>query len=259
MLSLYNTKPFYYFTTCAENLKQEKVTQKVWNAKEKRKIECYYLKLNVINDYNDDMDHVDISDHLQGSYRFTHWLRNFKWNWSIFFWGMEQAMINSYVLYRKYMILHNYKERIVSHHDFQEQIALAQLFPKKHWPKYIQRKKVEILNDIIEKPQTVRNNAITDKSLASSGYLNMRLNVNCNHLPTPCIKKESICQLHRWALGRKYKSKILHCKTCSVSLCDFCYEPFHKIENLVNKKDELKSILLEKSSTCSIISELINK
>lgn len=121
------------------------------------------------------------------------------------------------------------------------------------------KKKVEILNDVIEKPQTVRNDTITDKSLGSSGYLNMRLNVNCNHLPTPCIKKESTCQLHRWALGRKYKSKILHCKTYSVSLCDFCHEPFHKIEHLVNKKDELKSTLLEKSSTFSIISELTNK
>ena len=50
MLSLYDTKPFYYFTTCAKNLKWEKVTRKVWNAKKKRKIECFYLKLNVIND-----------------------------------------------------------------------------------------------------------------------------------------------------------------------------------------------------------------
>ena len=105
----------------------------------------------------------------------------------------------------------------------------------------------------------IRNVLVTNMSLTPTGYLQNRLNKNLNHLPVPCTKPEPICQIHRWAIGRKYKSKIMFCKSCNVSLCDYCYEPFHVIPDLVEKKDVLKKLLIKKSSVCSIVSELLSK
>ena len=38
-----------------------------------------FLQLNIIDDYTMGIGHVDISDQLQGSYWFDHWLQHFKW------------------------------------------------------------------------------------------------------------------------------------------------------------------------------------
>ena len=72
MVSIYNTKPFYNFSTCAKEIKWKPVRCKIWNQEKNQNVQYSYLKLNLINDYNCDMDHVDIADHLRGSYRLTY-------------------------------------------------------------------------------------------------------------------------------------------------------------------------------------------
>ena len=57
------------------------------------------LRLNVNDDYNYGMGGADIADQIRGSYRFNHWLHNFKWWHSIFWWGVQVLMVNSYKCY----------------------------------------------------------------------------------------------------------------------------------------------------------------
>ena len=43
-----------------------------------------FLRLNVNNDYNYGVSGAGIGDQLRESYRFDHWMRNFKWWHSVF-------------------------------------------------------------------------------------------------------------------------------------------------------------------------------
>ena len=55
-----------------------------------------FLRINVNDDYNYGMDGADIVEHIRGSYRFDHWLRNYKWWHVIFWWGFQVLMVNAY-------------------------------------------------------------------------------------------------------------------------------------------------------------------
>ena len=68
------------------------------------------------------MGGANISDQIHGSYRFDHWLRNFKWWHSIFWWGVQVLMVNSYKCY-----CDNHKgiqETPMNHYEYQKMIAL---------------------------------------------------------------------------------------------------------------------------------------
>jgi hypothetical protein len=58
-----------------------------------------FLRLNVNDNYNGEMNDVDISDHLRTIYEFNHWLRNKKWWWAIFLYAMEVLLTNAYLVY----------------------------------------------------------------------------------------------------------------------------------------------------------------
>ena len=53
------------------------------------------LRLKVNNDYNYGMGGADIADQIRGSYRFDHWLRNYKWWHAIFWWVFQVLMVNA--------------------------------------------------------------------------------------------------------------------------------------------------------------------
>ena len=55
--------------------------------------------MNTINDYNNTMGHVDISDQPRNTHWFDHWLRNHKWWWSLLFWALGAMLVNAYVIY----------------------------------------------------------------------------------------------------------------------------------------------------------------
>ena len=79
------------------------------------------LRLNVNGDYDYGMGVADIAYQICGSYRFDHWLRNFKWWHSIFCWGVQVLIVNFYKCYCKY---HNsINETPMNHYKYKNMIA----------------------------------------------------------------------------------------------------------------------------------------
>ncbi len=58
-----------------------------------------YLRLNVIEDFNNHMNLTDIADQLQGNYQSNRWMRQRKWWWAFFIWAIGVASVNAYCIY----------------------------------------------------------------------------------------------------------------------------------------------------------------
>ena len=97
--SVYDTKPVHMLSTVSECVEWTVMRKKVWSEKEKRKAFVEFLRLNMIDDYNHHMNSVDIADQLRGVYRPDHWMRNRKWWWAIWLWGLGVARANAYKIY----------------------------------------------------------------------------------------------------------------------------------------------------------------
>ena len=73
--------------------------RKVWSAVHREIREIGYLLTNFIDNYNNHMNGADIADQLRNQYRPDHWMRNRKWWWSFFIWGIGVASVNAYKMY----------------------------------------------------------------------------------------------------------------------------------------------------------------
>ena len=73
-LSYYYSKPFYMMSNSTDCIKWIKKQRKVWRKDEQRSVQICYHRLNIIDDYNHNMNNVDIADQVRGSYRFDHWM-----------------------------------------------------------------------------------------------------------------------------------------------------------------------------------------
>ena len=87
------------------------------------------------------MGTADIADQLQNYYRFDHWMRKWKWLWSLFFWAFGVLFVNAYVCYWHYTI--SIGRCPMSHYDFHKSIALAWLDPKVYWPNQMVKRAAE--------------------------------------------------------------------------------------------------------------------
>ena len=57
----------------------------IYNKEQGKSEKIDFLRLNVNDDYNYGMGHVDLADQLQLVYKVNVWLRNYKW-WHAIFW-----------------------------------------------------------------------------------------------------------------------------------------------------------------------------
>ena len=74
---------------CVEWIVKEK---EVWSKGMQKKALMKYLWLNVIDDYNNNMNSMDITDQLRGSHWPDRWMRQHKWWWAFFIWSCLQNL-----------------------------------------------------------------------------------------------------------------------------------------------------------------------
>jgi hypothetical protein len=96
---VYNTKPVHILSTAADCVEWIVKEKKVWSDRLQKKALMKYLWLNVIDDYNNNMNLTDIADQLRGSYRPDRWMRQCKWWWAFFIWAIGVAGVNAYKIY----------------------------------------------------------------------------------------------------------------------------------------------------------------
>ncbi|KAK3283967.1 hypothetical protein CYMTET_8357 [Cymbomonas tetramitiformis] len=101
--------------------------RKVWDASAQSLKEIDFERLNIANDYNHNMNGVDIADQLRDHYRFDGpWMRQRKWWWALFLWGLGVAVVNAYLLYRRQCELRKVpKCKQLSHLEFNSALAEA--------------------------------------------------------------------------------------------------------------------------------------
>ena len=75
-VSVYDTKPVHLLTMVSDCVEWSVKRKKVWSEKEKKKTFVEFLRLNMIDDYNHNMNSVDVADQLRDVYRPDHWMRN---------------------------------------------------------------------------------------------------------------------------------------------------------------------------------------
>ena len=137
-VSVYDTKPVHFLSTVCECIEWVLKAKDVWNEAKQRMEKLEFLRLNVNDDYNKDMNAVDIADQLRGNYRFDYWLRNFKWWWAILLWGVGVLMVNPYVMYSAVMDAAGVPNRNrLSHYQFR--LAVARVWIDLHGDEVIRR------------------------------------------------------------------------------------------------------------------------
>ena len=70
--SVYDTKPVHMMSTVAEMVEWIEKKRSVCSAEAGTKVSISYLRLNLIDDYNNNMNNIDLADQLRNCYQFNH-------------------------------------------------------------------------------------------------------------------------------------------------------------------------------------------
>ena len=101
---------------------------------------------------------------------------------------------------------------------------------------------------------------VTQIKDGSSMFHTKRLNPSLPHLPLPIALGGLTCALCRWATGKKSRAQLSHCEGCNITLCVWCYKPFHTVKNLESKKARLcQEILDHKTPTTQPLLSMRNR
>ena len=137
------------------------------------------------------MGGADITGKIHGLYYFDHWLQRYKWWHSIFWWGVQVLMVNSYQCYRRYHKTEGLEP--MTHYDYQTKIACAWLdrsYFDKDKKRIPQSKSTSTLtnNNTNNTGNTERRCRISERSLHPlTKSLKHRLNPALTHWPaTSC-------------------------------------------------------------------------
>ena len=94
--SVYDTKPVHFLSMSCGSIKWIVKTRDIYCVDTQKFETIQFLRLNVNNDYNAGMGHVDVSNQLRKYYQMDRWLRSQKWWWEIYLWGMGVVIVNAY-------------------------------------------------------------------------------------------------------------------------------------------------------------------
>ena len=240
--SVYDTKPVHFLSMICDSIKWIVKEKSVFNVETGKMETLRFLRLNYINDYNYGMGHVDVSDQLRNNYRFDHWLRNTKWWWSIFYWGLGVMLVNAYVVYTAFLKEQGVLQKnMLTHYNFRKAVALAWISPEEYYQASKNTNATTPPAPSSNKKKLKRTEFFTDHSVAAAGKLTVtRMNTYLQHLPVPPNSERSRCGMHRW-LGIDMQKDVMTCKSCNVNLCLRCYEGFHTIVDLPGMKAQPKA------------------
>ena len=216
--SVYDTKPVHYLSMSCEELKWQVNTKAVFNVNTGKMEQLRFLRMNHIHEYNGTMGNEDVAEQLRGSYHLDLHVNNRKWWWSIMYWALGVILTNAYIVYR---LVHNeegtLKSEILSHHDFNKEVAFAWISYKEYKKEKEENKNrrgnkrkrssitaaSSITNSIQEKDFPTYNDTnlrMTDNALdPKKGIMRCRLVTTYSHLPEMARGFRPKCQLHRWS------------------------------------------------------------
>jgi ribosomal protein L37AE/L43A len=263
--SVYDQKGVHFLSTCVQRILWIEKFREVFDKTTQRMRMGKFLRLAINDDYNNNMNNVDIADQLRGSYRPDRWMRKQKWWWSMFFWGHGTLMVNAYIAYKRFMEIKGLKP--MSHYDFRKMIVLAKICPTLHGAKKQQGSIASQRGDQRSAASSSkgRSKRATETAAAStraakqqkmetstyashgrvendnSDFNMIRLERSLHHLPEPVDneKRGKCCALCRYATGKKLRANILRCGDCKTILCSFCYKPFHTLPSISAAKNKL--------------------
>ncbi len=131
--SCYDQKPFYMLS--------HSISEITWVEREKRAyshllnmvVAFKFLHFNLSDDYNFEMNDNDVADQLRLVYQLMRFQRNMKWWWALWLWGIEDSVVNLYMMYQHY---HEFCELEMKydHYSFQEACGYAYIDPTSMWP-----------------------------------------------------------------------------------------------------------------------------
>ena len=127
------------------------------------------------------MNSGDRAVHLRTNYSVGQGLRQRKWWWSIFLWGLDVAILNAYLIYKAWYKMHGIKP--MTHYCFREKIALAWLDEEPFWPsRYARRKRNNSTTSENKKKRISSSLRLTRASAMNSTTSSSTLNKSCKTL-----------------------------------------------------------------------------
>jgi hypothetical protein len=213
------------------------VTKKIWSTALKMNVDYSFVRWNLSDDYNFEMNDNDIADQLRLVYRIMRFQHNVKWWWALFLWGYEVSLVNSYIMYRRYCELKGVTSTW-THHNWHEAIGYAHVDPDEYWPRRKSPIRTNTKSNAEKRSQRIDTQALSP----TRGRLRSRL-ANTGHMPV-AAKGIHVCQLHRWAYKefnpdepdnakpKGSRASVMKCRECDVHLCIPCFEIFHTSERL---------------------------
>jgi len=255
---VFDQKPVYFLSTTMKNITWLSMQKKVYDPNLKKLEKLTFLRTNAQDDYNNNMNGVDIADQFRGHYRMDKWCRNNKWWMALWYWGYGNVNNNALRTYESANIdiwltceKGSKRQNLHDHYTFRKASCLAMIDPDGKYHDILsygtingfrQKRSATVAFKPWDCVEYVRSSSkairVNDKSLdPENGMLNIRLVTELNHIPKADDRdgvSTKCCALCRWATGKQLRARLMTCSICHVNLCVSCYHIFHT-ESIVKK------------------------
>ena len=81
-----DTKPVHFSTMATQRIFWEEKKRQVFDKSRNEITTIEFLRLNLNDECDFDMDDTDVTNQLRGSHHFDHWLSNYEWWHSTLWW-----------------------------------------------------------------------------------------------------------------------------------------------------------------------------